>query len=47
MYRYANKGYAEWFGWTSDQVTGREIKQTAGPATFDYVADHVRRGARR
>ncbi len=43
VYRYANKGYAEWFGWTSDQVTGREIKQIIGPATFDYVADHVRR----
>ncbi|MCE1185654.1 PAS domain-containing protein [Zoogloea sp.] len=43
VFRYANKGYAEWFGWTAAEVEGRLIRDVVGPEVFDIVASHVQR----
>jgi PAS domain S-box-containing protein len=42
-YRYANKGYAEWFGWSADQVEGRKIQDVVGQEVFDVVQPYVAR----
>ena len=42
-YRYANKGYAEWFGWSADQVEGRHIQEVTGQEVFEVVAPDVGR----
>ena len=42
-YRYANKGYAEWFGWSADQVPGRHIQDVTGQEVFEVVAPDVGR----
>jgi len=42
-YRYANKGYAEWFGWSADQVEGRKIQDVVGQDVFDVVQPYVAR----
>ena len=43
IYRYANKGYAEWFGWTSEQVPGHRVPEVIGQALFDTIAADVDR----
>ncbi|WP_374496406.1 PAS-domain containing protein [Zoogloea sp.] len=42
-YRYANKGYAEWFGWSADQIEGRKIQEVVGQEVFEVVQPHVAR----
>jgi PAS domain S-box-containing protein len=42
-YRYANRRYAEWFGWTSDTIVDQAIPTVIGPRLFDLVAEPVRR----
>ncbi len=42
-YRYANKGYAEWFGWSADRVEGRRIQEVVGQEVFEVVQAHVAR----
>ncbi|HRH75411.1 MAG TPA: PAS-domain containing protein, partial [Zoogloea sp.] len=42
-YRYANKGYAEWFGWSADQVEGRKIQDVVGQEVFEVVQPYVAR----
>ena len=43
IYRYANKGYAEWFGWTSEQVPGHRVPEVIGQELFDTIAADVDR----
>ncbi|MEZ5628932.1 MAG: PAS-domain containing protein [Rhodocyclaceae bacterium] len=42
-YRYANKRYAEWFGWTSQSMVDRPIVEVIGEDLFRQVEPHVRR----
>ncbi len=43
IYRYANKGYAEWFGWTSEQVPGHRVPEVIGQELFDTISADVDR----
>lgn len=43
IYRYANKGYAEWFGWSSEQVPGHRVPEVIGQELFDTIAADVDR----
>ena len=43
VYRYANKGYADWFGWSADQVEGRHIQEVTGQEVFEVVKADVAR----
>ncbi len=42
-YRYANKRYAKWFGWTAENIVDRPIREVAGETVFQLVEEHVRR----
>lgn len=42
-YRYANRRYAEWFGWTSETMADKPIREVIGEQVFDTVTDAVRR----
>ncbi len=42
-YRYANRRYAEWFGWTSATIVNQPIPTVLPPSFFAQVAEHVRR----
>ena len=42
-YRYANKGYAEWFGWLASDVEGRQIREVIGREVFAIVEPWVTR----
>ena len=43
IYRYANKGYAGWFGWTSEQVPGHRVPEVIGQELFDTISADVDR----
>ena len=43
IYRYANKGYAGWFGWTSEQVPGHRVPEVIGQELFDTISADVGR----
>lgn len=42
-YRYANRRYAEWFGWTADTIVDQAIPKVIGARLFDQIAEDVRR----
>lgn len=42
-YRYANKGYAEWFGGLTADIVGKQIREVIGPEVFDIVSPYVTR----
>jgi PAS domain S-box-containing protein len=42
-YRYANRRYAEWFGWASEAVADQPILKVTGPEVFAAVKDHLTR----
>lgn len=42
IYRFANKGYAEWFGLTKDSITGRNLADVFGE-TFEQIRPHLDR----
>ena len=41
-YRYANKRYAEWFGWSSEGMTDKPIREVIGETLFTRVEADVR-----
>ncbi|HAF53697.1 MAG TPA: hybrid sensor histidine kinase/response regulator [Thauera sp.] len=43
IYRFANKGYAEWFGLTKDSITGRNIEDVFGAEAFEQIRPHLER----
>ncbi len=43
IYRFANKGYADWFGLTKDAITGRNIVDVFGRETFEQISPHLDR----
>ncbi len=42
-YRYANRRYAEWFGWTSETIVDQSIPNVIGARLFEQISEHVRR----
>ncbi|THF56917.1 PAS domain S-box protein [Pseudothauera rhizosphaerae] len=42
-YRYANRRYAEWFGWTPARIVGQPVAAVVGPRLFEQVAEPLRR----
>lgn len=42
-YRYANRPYAEWFGWTTASLPGMAIRHAIGDEVFALVETYVRR----
>lgn len=43
IYRFANKGYAEWFGLSKESITGRNIVDVFGSETFEQIRPHLDR----
>ena len=43
VYNYANKGYAEWFGWSKEQVLGRQVHEVIGDEVYTDISQHVHR----
>ena len=43
IYTYANKGHAEWFGWTTDTLPGHRVPEVIGETLFEMVAPNLAR----
>ncbi|WEN41332.1 Sensor kinase CckA [Thauera sp. GDN1] len=43
IYRFANKGYADWFGLTKDAIPGRSIREVLGDETYEQIHPHLDR----
>src|SRR5574343_1849148 len=43
VYRYANKGYSDWYGLPEGGVTGRAVLDVIGPEVYAQVRDSVRK----
>ena len=43
IYRFANKGYAEWFGFAKDAIIGRSIGEVFGAEAFAQIQPHLER----
>ena len=43
IYRYVNKGYADWFGQAKDELLGRAIRDVVGEEVYDDISRHVRK----
>jgi len=41
IYRYVNKGYAEWFGSVKEEVLGRSIRAVTGDEVYTDISRHV------
>ena len=41
IYRYANKGYADWFGTVREGVVGRAIRDVVGDEVYTDISRHV------
>lgn len=41
IYRYVNKGYAEWFGCVKEDVLGRSIREVTGDEVYTDISRHV------
>ena len=41
IYRYANKGYADWFGCPKEEVLGRSIHDMVGDEVYTDVSHHI------
>lgn len=43
IYQYANKSYADWFGHSDGEVTGRSVRDIAGEPVYAQVREQVRK----
>lgn len=43
IYHFANRGYAEWFGYPKDEIVGRSIREVFGEETYRVIRPHVDR----
>ena len=43
VYRYANKGYSDWYGHPEGAVTGRAVLDVIGPHVYGQVRDSVKK----
>ena len=41
IYRYANKGYADWFGCPKEEVLGHSIRDMVGDEVYTDVSHHI------
>ncbi len=41
IYRYANKGYADWFGTVREGVVGRAIRDVVGDEVYTDISHHI------
>ena len=44
IYRYVNKGYADWFGYTKEEVLGRSILEVVGDEVYTDISYPVQQG---
>ena len=44
VFRFANKGYADWFGLTKEDIVGKLAREVVGPRVFEQIGPHVDRG---
>jgi PAS domain S-box-containing protein len=42
-YRFANLGYAQWFGLSKEEIVGQSIARVFGPETYHQIAPHLQR----
>jgi PAS domain S-box-containing protein len=42
IYRYVNKGYADWFGYAKEEVLGRSVREVVGDEVYTDISQHVR-----
>ena len=42
IYRYVNKGYADWFGYVKEEVPGRSVREVVGDEVYTDISHHVR-----
>jgi PAS domain-containing protein len=40
-YRFANKGYADWFGLDQQRIVGKSILEVVGPEAYAQVQPHL------
>lgn len=40
-YRFANRSYAEWFGYTKESIVGRSIEEVFGPEAYGAIRHHL------
>jgi len=43
IYRFANRGYAEWFGYPKDEIVGRSIREVVGEEAYAQIRPQVDR----
>ncbi len=43
VYRYANKGYSDWYGHPEGTITDRDVRDVIGPEVYAQVRDSVRK----
>lgn len=43
IYRFANRGYAEWFGRRKDDLQGREVEEVIGESLYAELGPHIRK----
>jgi PAS domain S-box-containing protein len=41
IYRYSNKGYAEWFGHTKESVLGRSVREVMGDEVYTDISGYI------
>lgn len=41
IYKFANKGYAEWFGLANDAIVGKTILEVFGPDAYAQISPHL------
>jgi PAS domain S-box-containing protein len=46
IYRYVNKGYAEWFDCAKEEVLGRAIRDVVGDEVYTDISHHVHKALR-
>ena len=44
VYRYVNRGYAEWFGYAKEDVLGRSIRDVVGDEVYTDISHNVQQG---
>jgi PAS domain S-box-containing protein len=44
-YRFANKGYTEWFGMNKESIVGRSIEEVFGPAAYAQIKPYLEQAA--
>ena len=43
VYRFANKGYAQWFGFTKESIIGKRLEDVVGPTLYAFIGPQVSR----